>query len=236
MGMIPTPHITAAKEDFAETVLMPGDPMRSKFIAENYLTDAHLVNNVRGIQGYTGLWKGKRVSVMASGMGVPSMGIYSYELFHFYDVQNIIRIGSAGAMQEKMRLRDIVFAMAASTDSAYMNQFRLGGSFAPICDWRLLAKGTALCEKQGKRYFAGGVLTSDCFYSEDTEKNTRWQKLGILCVEMETAALYANAARAGKSALSILTVSDHLITGESTSAEERQNTFRDMMEIALELA
>ena len=230
-----TPHIAAEKGAFAKTVLMPGDPLRAAFIAETYLENARLVNNVRGIQGYTGEYNGKRVSVMASGMGMPSIGIYSYELFHFYDVDNIIRVGSAGAVSPKLQIRDIVLGMGACTDSRYGEQFRLPGSFAPIASWRLLCEAEKAAKERGLTPHIGNILSSDLFY-DDAASALQWQKMGVLAVEMESAALYMNAARAGKEALTILTVSDHLVTGEETSAEERQRTFTQMIEIALAIA
>lgn len=238
----PTPHINATPADFAETVLMPGDPLRSKFIAENFLSDAKLVNNVRGIQGYTGKYNGVPVSVMASGMGMPSIGIYSYELFNFFGVENIIRVGSAGGMTESAKIRDIVIAQGACTDSAYAEQFRLPGTYAPIADFGLLSKAVSIAEESGLRYHVGNVLSSDRFYGDDGDlpENMRsgalWRKMGVLAIEMESAALYMNAARAGKHALGIFTISDNLVTGEATTAEERQNTFTAMMELALKTA
>lgn len=230
-----TPHIAAEKGDFAKTVLMPGDPLRAKYIAENYLEKAVLVNDVRGIHGYTGEYRGKRVSVMASGMGMPSIGIYSYELFRFFDVENIIRVGSAGALSEKLKVRDIVLAMGACTDGNYAAQFSLPGTFAPIASYRLLTEAVEIAAKSGITPRVGNVLSSDLFY-DDSASTLKWKKMGVLAVEMETAALYMNAARAGKNALSILTISDNLVTGEATTAAERQNSFTQMMELALELA
>ena len=230
-----TPHIAAGKGDFAKTVLMPGDPLRAKYIAENYLEKAVLVNDVRGIHGYTGEYRGKRVSVMASGMGLPSIGIYSYELFRFFDVENIIRVGSAGALSEKLKVRDIVLAMGACTDGNYAAQFSLPGTFAPIASYRLLTEAVEIAAKSGITPRVGNVLSSDLFY-DDSASTLKWNKMGVLAVEMETAALYMNAARAGKNALSILTISDNLVTGEATTAAERQNSFTQMMELALELA
>ena len=234
--LYPTAHNSAAPADFAKTVLMPGDPLRAQKIAKEYLTDAKLVNNVRGVQGYTGTFHGKRVSVMASGMGMPSMGIYSYELFRIYGVENIIRIGSAGALREDIHIRDLVLGMGASTDSAYASNFGLPGTFAPICSYRLLSGSICLAEQAGFRYHVGNLLSSDVFYSDDPTANARWAKMGILAVEMEAAALYMNAARLGKNALAICTVSNHLLTGEETTPEERQNSFSQMIELALELA
>ena len=236
MSNIPTPHIAAKEGDFARTVLMPGDPLRSKYIAENFLTDAVLVNNVRGVNGYTGLYNGKRVSVMASGMGMPSMGIYSYELFKFYDVDNIIRIGTAGSLQPDLKIRDLAIAMGACTDSNYAAQYELPGTFAPIASFDLLRKAVDQAEKMGNiSYKVGNVASSDVFYSERPTMEA-WQKMGVLAVEMETAALYMNAARTGKNALTICTISDSLVTGEVTTSEERQTSFADMMKVALEIA
>ena len=236
MSNIPTPHITAKEGDFARTALMPGDPLRAKYIAENFLTDAVLVNNVRGVNGYTGMYNGKRVSVMASGMGMPSMGIYSYELFKFYDVDNIIRIGTAGSLQPDLKIRDLAIAMGACTDSNYAAQYELPGTFAPIASFDLLRKAVDQAEKMGNvGYKVGNVASSDVFYSERPTMEA-WQKMGVLAVEMETAALYMNAARTGKNALTICTISDSLVTGEVTTSEERQTSFADMMKVALEIA
>ena len=236
MSNIPTPHITAKEGDFARTVLMPGDPLRAKYIAENFLTDAVLVNNVRGVNGYTGMYNGKRVSVMARGMGMPSMGIYSYELFKFYDVDNIIRIGTAGSLQPDLKIRDLAIAMGACTDSNYAAQYELPGTFAPIASFDLLRKAVDQAEKMGNvGYKVGNVASSDVFYSERPTMEA-WQKMGVLAVEMETAALYMNAARTGKNALTICTISDSLVTGEVTTSEERQTSFADMMKVALEIA
>ena len=237
MSHIPTPHIEAKAGDFAKTVLMPGDPLRSKHIAETFLEDAVLVNNVRGVNGYTGMWKGKRVSVMASGMGMPAIGIYSYELFHFYDVENIIRIGTAGAMSQELKIRDIVLGMGACTDSDYANQFQLPGTFAPIASYVLLEKAVnALKAKGNVNYKVGNLYSSDVFYNDNARTTELWQKMGVLAVEMEAAALYMNAARCGKNALAICTVSDNLVTGEKTTSAERQSSFSDMVRIALEIA
>ncbi len=236
MAAYPTPHINASPEDFAKTVLMPGDPLRSKFIAENFLDDAKLVNNVRGVQGYTGKYEGKPVTVMASGMGMPSIGIYSYELYNFFGVENIIRIGSTGSINEDVKVRDIVFALGASTNSNYARQFELPGVFAPIADFGLLKKAVDNAETLGASYHVGNVLSSDTFYDAQDDANDKWIKMGVLCIEMETAALYMNAAKAHKKALGMFTVSDHILTGEALSAEERQTSFRQMMEIALKTA
>lgn len=233
---IPTPHINAKAGDIAKTVLMPGDPLRAKFIAENYLEDVNCFNSVRNMLGFTGTYKGKKVSVMGSGMGMPSIGIYSYELFNFYDVDNIIRIGSAGGIADNIKLRDIVIAMGASTNSNFAAQYKLPGTFAPIADFGLLRKAVEAAEKLGIKAVVGNVLSSDTFYDDNPDANSLWKKMNVLCVEMEAAALYMNAARAGKNGLCILTISDHVFTGESLSAEDRQNTFRDMMEIALDIA
>ena len=235
MSNTPTPHISAKPGDFTKTVLMPGDPLRAKFIAETFLENPVLVNNVRGIQGYTGTYKGKRVSVMASGMGMPSMGIYSYELFNFYGVENIIRVGSAGAINEKAKLRSIVLGMGACTNSGYASQYGLCGTIAPVASWELLRAATAQADKMGLDYEVGTVLSSDTFYN-DSMNTMDWQKMGVLAIEMEAAALYLNAARAGKNALCICTISDSLVTGEALDAEQRQNTFTEMMELALEIA
>lgn len=236
MAGYPTPHNSASAADFASTVLMPGDPLRSKFIAENFLTDAVLVNNVRGIHGYTGYYRGSRVSVMASGMGMPSMGIYSYELFNFYGVENILRIGSAGAITTKLHVRDIVLALGACTNSSYASQYKLPGTFAPTASYSLLTAAAEQARLLGTRCHVGNVLSSDTFYTDDTTANELWARMGVLAVEMESAALYMNAARSGKNALAIFTISDHLITGEETTAEERQTSFTEMMELALETA
>lgn len=235
MRNIPTPHNSANIDDFAKTVLMPGDPLRAKFIAENFLEDPVLVNGVRGINGYTGMYNGKIVSVMASGMGIPSIGIYSYELFNFYNVENIIRIGSAGAISDEVNLRDIVIGQGACTNSNYASQFNLPGTYAPIASYKLLKQAVDFAQDAGVNYKVGNLFSSDTFY-DDAASLSDWRKMGVLAVEMESAALYMNAARAGKNALSICTISDCPFTGESCTAEERQNTFTDMMEIALKIA
>lgn len=235
MRNIPTPHNSANIDDFAKTVLMPGDPLRAKFIAENFLEDPVLVNGVRGINGYTGMYNGKIVSVMASGMGMPSIGIYSYELFNFYNVENIIRIGSAGAISVEVNLRDIVIGQGACTNSNYASQFNLPGTYAPIASYKLLKQAVDFAQDAGVNYKVGNLFSSDTFY-DDAASLSDWRKMGVLAVEMESAALYMNAARAGKNALCICTISDCPFTGESCTAEERQNTFTDMMEIALKIA
>ncbi len=231
-----TPHIKATSADFAPTVLMPGDPLRSKFVAETFLENARLVNNVRGIQGYTGTYNGKPVSVMASGMGMPSIGIYSYELFNFFGVENIIRIGSAGGLSENVKLRDVIIGMGACTNSSYQEQYGLGGNFAPIADFGLLRSAVAEAEALGVRYQVGNLLSSDVFYNANPKFNDGWHKMGVLGVEMEAAALYMNAAAAGKKALAICTVSDHILTGDALDADARQTSFTDMMKIALNVA
>lgn len=233
---VPTPHISAEYGDFAQTVLMPGDPLRAKFIAETYLENAKLVNNVRGINGYTGFYKGKRVSVMASGMGQPSIGIYSYELFNFYGVENIIRIGSCGSFDKDLHARDLIIAMGACTNGNFAMQYNLPGTFCPIASYSLVEKAVKECEKAGVKFKVGNILSSDTFY-DDSDSGMVWSKMGVLGVEMESAALYCNAARAGKNALCICTVSDSFIyPEENTTAEERQTSFTKMMEIALAIA
>ena len=242
MANYPTPHINAVPGDFGQTVLMPGDPLRSKFIAENFLENAKLVNNVRGVQGYTGYYKGVKVSVMASGMGMPSMGIYSHELFNVFDVQNIMRIGSAGSINMDIKIRDIVMGQASCTDSNWAGQFHLPGTFAPICSYEMLEKAVASAKAVGVNYHVGNLLSSDRFYGDDVnvpevlQANNAWKKMGVMAIEMESAALYMNAARYGKNALAICTISDHILTGEALSAEERQTSFTQMMEVALETA
>jgi len=231
---IPTPHIAAKKGDFAPTVLMPGDPLRAKFIADNFLTNPTLVNNVRGVQGYTGLYNGKRISVMASGMGIPSIGIYSYELYNFYGVENIIRIGSAGAIHPDLAVRNLVFGQGACTNSNFGSQFGMPGTIAPIASYDLLEKAVNKAKEMNITYKVGNILSSDTFY-DDGMGSAVWGKMGVLAVEMESAALYLTAARAGKKALCMCTISDHLLTGEALSAEERQNSFREMMTLALEI-
>ncbi len=231
-----TPHNAAQPGEIAKTVLMPGDPLRAKFIAEKYLENPVCINTVRNMLGYTGTYHGRPVSVMGSGMGIPSIGLYSYEFYHFYDVDTIIRIGSAGALSDDVKVRDVVIGMGACTNSNYAVQFNLPGTFAPIADFGLLRKAVEIAEKRGSHVVVGNVLSSDIFYNDDAGTNDAWKKMGVCCVEMESAALYMNAARAGKKALGIFTISDHIYTGESLSAEERQNSFHEMMEIALELA
>jgi len=238
----PTPHINCTPADFAKTVLMPGDPLRAKFIAETFLDNPRLVNNVRGIQGYTGRFEGEKISVMASGMGMPSIAIYSHELYSAFGVENIVRIGSAGAMQAHIRVRDIVLGAGACTNSRMAENFRLPGTFAPIASFDLLKIAVEEAQKMGLPYHVGNLLSSDTFYNDEeglrAEETAlaRWGKMGVLAVEMEAAALYMNAARLGKKALAVCTVSDHLTTGEETSSEERQTSFTDMMMLALRAA
>lgn len=237
MSKIPTPHINAPQGAFAPTVLMPGDPLRAKYIADTYLENAVLVNNVRGVQGYTGEYRGKRVSVMASGMGMPSIGIYSYELFNFYGVENIIRVGSAGALTEKLALRDVVAGMSVYTDSNYGHQFGYHGTMAPCCSYELLSAAMEASKRLDAHLVPGPICSHDGFYAQGAYDSTPiLNKMGVLCVEMEAYALYLNAAAAGKNALALLTISDSLITGEALPAEDRQTTFTKMMEIALEIA
>lgn len=236
MANYPIPHIDARPGDFGQTVLMPGDPLRSQFVAETFLENPKLVNNVRGIQGYTGLYKGTRVSVMASGMGMPSIGIYSYELYNFFDVQNIMRIGSAGSIHPDICVRDIVIGQGACTDSRWAEQYGLAGTFAPICSYDMLRTCVQTAEEQGLQYHVGNLLSTDSFYSDNSTANDGWRKMGVMAIEMEAAALYMTAARCGKRALAICTVSDHILTGEVTTAQERQTSFIQMMELALETA
>lgn len=237
MSKLPTPHIAATEKDaFAKTVLMPGDPLRAKYIAEKYLENAVLVNNTRGVQGYTGYYNGKRVSVMASGMGMPSIGIYSYELFNFYDVETIIRVGSAGAISPGLHLRDVVIGMGACTNSSFAEQYNLPGTFAPIADYETLTNAVNAAEKLGIKAHVGNIFSSDTFY-DDAASLASWQKMGVLAIEMEAAALYMNAARSGKKALCICTISDCPLTGgEECTAVEREQTFNKMIEIGLEAA
>lgn len=232
---MPTPHNNALNGQIAETVLMPGDPLRAKFIAENFLTSAECVNTVRNALGFTGTYKGEKITVQASGMGIPSMCIYSYELFTQYGVENIIRIGTAGGLAPQVNLKDVVIAMGACTNSNYASQYGLRGSFAPIASYKLLEKAVAKSKVLGLNCHVGNILTSDTFYDDNPEFE-KWIKMGVLAVEMETAGLYMNASRLGKNALCITTVSDCPLRNLSTSAEERQTSFTDMMELALETA
>ena len=232
---MPTPHNMAARSDIADVVLMPGDPLRAQFIAEKYLEGARLVNGVRNMYAFTGSYRGTTITVMGSGMGVPSMAIYSWELFNDYDVDVIIRTGSAGGIGSGVSLRDLVFAQGACTDSAYPKRFGMPGTMAPIADFGLLRQGAEIAERMGVPHHVGNVVTTDVFYSEPGT-NEKWASMGVLAVEMETAGLYLNAAYAGKRALSILSVSDTLSTGEALSPQERQTTFDQMAEVSLELA
>ena len=232
---IPTPHIEARAGDFAATVLMPGDPLRAKFIAENYLKGVRQVNAVRGMLGFTGVYKGKPVSIMGSGMGMPSMGIYSWELFNLYGVENIIRVGTAGAIDDSVLLREVVAGMACCTNSDFAGQYQLPGTPAPVCSYKLLRRADAAAKSCGLSLRVGALLSSDTFY-DDAKSLSKWKKLGVLAVEMEAAALYLTAARAGKHALAICTISDRPLHGEVTTSQERQESFRQMMEIALEAA
>ncbi len=235
MANTPTPHIGAQYGEIAESVLMAGDPLRAKYIADNYITNPVQFNNVRGMLGFTGTYEGKRVSVMGHGMGIPSIGIYSYELFHFYGVKTIIRVGSAGSYHPDLKLGDLVIAQGACTDSNYGAQYELPGTFAPIGDFDLLRAAANVCEARGFNYKVGNILSSDVFYS-DNPHTDRWVKMGVLAVEMEASALYMNAARTGNRALVICTISDHVLTGEALTSAERQTTFTHMMEVALSIA
>jgi len=238
----PTPHISAAPGDFGKTVLMPGDPLRSKFIAETFLENPVLVNNVRGVHGYTGYYKGVKVSVMASGMGMPAIGIYSHELYNGYGVENIIRVGSAGSIQEHIHLYDLVIAQGACTDSNFAQQFHFPGTFAPIASYELLTEAVKAAENHGATYHVGNVNSSDVFYGDHAEVPAgldtlyNQKKMGVMALEMEAAALYMTAARYNKRALCICTISDHVITGELTSSAERQTAFTTMMKVALDVA
>ncbi|EHJ06641.1 purine-nucleoside phosphorylase [Staphylococcus simiae] len=231
-----TPHIQPNGTKIAKTVLMPGDPLRAKYIADHFLENVEQFNDVRNMFGYTGTYKGKEVSVMGSGMGIPSIGIYSYELYNFFDVDTIIRIGSCGALQDNVNLYDVIIAQAASTNSNYVDQYNIPGHFAPIADFDLMTKAKNVADQIGATSHVGNVLSSDTFYNADPTFNDNWKKMGILGIEMESAGLYLNAIHAGKKALGIFTVSDHILRDEATTPEERQNSFTQMMEIALEIA
>jgi len=229
-------HIEAKNGDIAETILLPGDPLRAKWIANTFFENPKRFNNVRGMLGYTGTYKGKRISTMGTGMGVPSISIYAHELITEYKVKNLIRVGSAGSYQEHVKVRDIVLAMAASSTSG-VNELRFGGAdYAPTADFGLFQKAVDVAKAKDIKLKAGNVLTSDEFYADDFESYKKWSKFGILCVEMETAGLYTVAAKHQVNALSILTISDSLVSGERTTAKERETTFKGMIEIALELA
>lgn len=231
-----TPHNSAKMGDIAETILLPGDPLRAKFIAETYLENPVEFNSVRNMLGYTGTYKGKKVSVMGTGMGVPSMGIYSYELIHFYGVKNLIRVGSCGAFHKDLKLYDIIFAMGACTNSNYAHQYNLPGTFSAIASWELLSKAKEIADTKGVDVTVGNILTGDVFYSPNKDDYQKWAGMGLLAAEMETYALYCNAAAAGVNALTILTVSDSIVLEQETTPEEREKSFTKMMEIALELA
>lgn len=231
-----TPHNSAVRGDIAETILLPGDPLRAKFIAENFLEDPVQFNTVRNMFGYTGTYKGKKISVMGTGMGVPSIGIYSYELIHFYGVKNLIRVGSCGALQGNLKLYDVIIGMGASTNSSYAHQYGLPGTYSATASWDLIYKAVKVAEEKGIPVHVGNILTSDTFYSADTDSIAKWQSMNIMAVEMESFALYCNAAYAGVNALTILTVSDSIVNKEETTPEEREKSFTRMMEIALELA
>lgn len=235
MAKIPTPHIGAREGEIAEKVIMAGDPLRAKFMAENFLENPVQFNNVRGMLGFTGEYKGKRVSVMGHGMGIPSIGIYTYELFNFYGVKRIIRTGSAGAYHPDLRLGDIVVGIGACTDSNYGAQYGLPGTFSPTADFAMARAAVEKAEEMGIRYKVGNILSSDVFYGDSADGWKAWQKMGVLAVEMEAAALYMNAARSGNEALCICTISDSLVTGETCSAEQRQTSFTNMMEIAFNI-
>lgn len=235
MNKIPTPHIEAKEGEIAKTVIMAGDPLRAKFMAEKYLDNPTIYNQVRGMFGYTGTYKGKRVSIQGHGMGIPSIGIYTYELFNFYDVDTIIRVGSAGAIDDDLNIGDIVMGMGACTNSNYARQYNLCGTFAPIADFGLLSKAVSEAERQGFRYKVGNLYSSDTFYDDDENSLKQWQKMGVLAVEMEAPALYMNAARAGKKALCICTISDCPFKNIATTSEQRQTGFTNMMEVALVL-
>ncbi|SDB24174.1 purine-nucleoside phosphorylase [Butyrivibrio sp. INlla16] len=230
------PHIGAEPGDFAKTVLMSGDPLRAKFVAENYLTDVKCVNEIRGMLGYTGKYEGKEVSVMGHGMGIPSICIYTYELYNFFDVDNIIRIGTAGALQDSIRARDLIFAVGAHYDSTYGQQYGLVGCFCPTATYSILERAVNKARERGVRYHVGNVFSTDIFYSDTLDRYARYRDFGTLAAEMETSGLYMNAADAGKNALSILSVSDHLFRKDNITPEERQTTLTDMIEIALQTA
>ena len=234
MTSTPTPHIGAKYGEIAETVIMAGDPLRVKLMAEKFLDHPVLFNNVRGMLGYTGTYQGKPVSVMGHGMGIPSIGIYTYELYNFYGVKTIIRVGSAGSINKDLHIGDLAIAMGACTNSNFAAQYELPGTFAPIADFGLVRAAAESCEKFGYHYMVGNVLSSDMFYGENP-RNDKWISMGVLAVEMEIAALYMNAARSGNRALGICTISDHILTGEVTTAEERQNNFTHMMDVAFSL-
>ncbi|TBN06359.1 purine-nucleoside phosphorylase [Hyunsoonleella flava] len=229
-------HIEAKHGDIAETILLPGDPLRAKWIAETFFENPFCFNKVRSMLGYTGTYNGKRISVMGTGMGVPSISIYAHELITEYDVKNLIRVGTSGSYQEYIKIRDIVLAMAASSNSG-VNELRFSGAdYAPTANFDLFQKAVETAKEKQIPIKAGNVFTSDEFYADDFESYKKWSKFGVLCVDMETAGLYTIAAKHNVKALTILTISDSLVTGERTTARERETTFKDMVEIAIELA
>ena len=231
-----TPHIDPKGEEIAETILLPGDPLRAKFIAETYFDNPRCFNEVRGMYGFTGTYRGRKISVMGTGMGIPSISLYSYELIHVFDVKNLIRVGSCGTIQDGIELYDVILAQGASTDSSYLTQFGVPGTYAPLSSYRLLEKAKRIADEHGQRNHVGNILSSDIFYNDDPDALRKWAKMGILAVEMESAGLFANAAAAGVDALGIVTVSDILFAGKHTTPDERQTAFTTMIEIALELA
>lgn len=233
--IVPTPHIGAEKGEIARKVLMPGDPLRAKYIAENYLEDIKCINKIRNMLGYTGIYKGEKVTVMGSGMGMPSIGLYSYELYNFYDVDEIIRIGTAGAYSDHLELKDVIIAQAASCDSNYLSQYELPGVYAPVADFGLIMRAVEAANDMGINVTVGNVLSSDIYYNAISDANDRWKRMGVLAVEMESAALYANAAYAGKKALGIFSISNHIYKGGELPTEERESGFNDMIRIALEI-
>ncbi|MFM9033673.1 MAG: purine-nucleoside phosphorylase [Mycobacterium sp.] len=236
MSTTRTPHIDPKGEEIAETILLPGDPLRAKFIAETYLDNPRCFNEVRGMFGFTGTYRGRKVSVMGTGMGVPSISLYSYELIHFFDVKNLIRVGSCGTIQDGIDLYDVIIAQGASTDSNYLSQFGLPGTYAALSSYRLLEKAKRIADDHGQRNHVGNILSSDIFYNDDPDALGKWAKMGILAVEMESAGLFANAAAAGVDALGIFTVSDNIPAGLHTTPQERETAFTKMIEIALDLA
>ncbi len=236
MTTTPTPHNAAQFGQIAKTVLMPGDPLRARYIAERFLESPELVNNIRGVQGYTGAWQGVPVTVMASGMGIPSIGIYSYELYHFYDVDNIIRIGTAGALADSLDLRDMIIGLGACTNSNFAAQYGLNGTFAPIASWELVHAAMEAADELGLRPVVGNLLSADTYYHADPAFNDAWKRMGVLAVEMEAAGLYLTAAHAGKRALTICTVSNHIYRADEMPTEDRERGLNDMIRLALETA
>ena len=231
-----TPHIDPKGEEIAETILLPGDPLRARFIAETYFDNPRCFNEVRGMYGFTGTYRGRKISVMGTGMGIPSISLYSYELIHIFGVKNLIRVGSCGTIQDGIELYDVILAQGASTDSSYLTQFGVPGTFAPLSSYRLLEKAKRIADEHGQRNHVGNILSSDVFYNDDPDALRKWAKMGILAVEMESAGLFANAAAAGVDALGIFTVSDIIFAGKHTTPDERQTAVTKMIEIALELA